>query len=296
MTGFDAILALDWSGQNSGYRGIAVAEAWPDRTEVVLHAPPAGKHWRRTQVADWLEGRIGRGERLLITIDCAFSMPYRPGEGYLGGRVPHIADAPALWAMLDAASGGALDFGVGAILADTRIAPSYWTSGRMPDGWTGEKRLTETSCAEATGTRPETVFKLIGAKQVGKAALTGMRLLHHLRRAVPDRLSVWPFEDGDRPVVLAENYPTLFRRRALGGLAKITDRVTLDRALAAYGCGPVRGLGDAVTDHAGDALVTAAGLRRFLSETPDPFALPPGDIVRIRREGWILGIPVAGSG
>ncbi|MCR9256817.1 MAG: hypothetical protein NXI16_12075 [Alphaproteobacteria bacterium] len=290
MSRFDAILALDWSGAKGRYTGIAIAELLAEADSPRL-VRPSGARWTRAAAAAYLLDRIAAGERLLITIDCAFSMPYLPDEGYLQARTPGIDRAPDLWALLDAAARDAPDFAIGPMLDDPRMAPSYWASGKQPADWKGEKRLTERACAEATGTRPETVFKLVGAKQVGKASLTGMRTIHHMRKAEPDRLSVWPFEERETQAVMAEIYPTLFRRQAAGTLAKITDAATLSGALAALDCGPARGVGATLSDHEGDALITAAGLRRFLATSDTPFALPVRDRDRVCREGWILGVP-----
>lgn len=273
---FDAFIAIDWSGAAPGYTGIAVARCAPGEGAPRLVAPPAGKRWTRTAVANWLGGEIATGRRLLVGFDFAFSLPL--------GCVP-AHDVFALWEIVEAASAGEADFGAAAVPRDARFAPLYWCAGTMPAAWMERRRATELACIAATGTRPETVFKLIGAKQVGKASLTGMRVLRHLRRRHGGHISVWPFEPAAGSV-LVEIYPTLFRRQAAGTLAKLRTARELNLALRALGSSGVRGT--AYTDHDTDALISAAGLRHLCA---GGYALVPvnGDI---GREGWIFGVPV----
>jgi hypothetical protein len=178
-----------------------------------------------------------------------------------------------------------VDFGASAVPRDPRLAPLYWCRGTMPATWIERRRATELACVAATGTRPESVLKLIGAKQVGKASLTGMRVLRHLRRRHDGRVSVWPFERAVGSVLL-EIYPTLFRRQAAGTLAKLRTARDLNRALLAIGSSGVRA-GD-YSDHDTDALISAAGMRHICAQG-GPLPTVTGSI---RREGWIFGVPV----
>lgn len=285
---FDFYIGIDWSGAKGSYSGIALAECRADGSGPRLIAPPAGR-WTRSAVAAWLGQRIASGERLLAGFDFAFGFPWIEGEGYLAQRVPHITDAFALWELIEQASAEAPDFHSGPLVTHETFADSYWVSGKQKPEWRNDKRRTETACGEATSTYPETVFKLIGAKQVGKAALAGIRTLRAIRLAAPAQVAVWPFEDADRPTVLAEIYPTLFRRQALGGTAKIKERATLDNALAALGSGPARGAPASFSDHDGDALISAAGLR-WLDRSGKLFTVPEEAKAQARREGWIVGV------
>ena len=285
---FDAWIGIDWSGAKGRYSGIALAECRADGSGPRLIAPPAGR-WTRGAVAAWLGQRIAAGERLLAGFDFAFGFPWIAGEGYLAGRTPHIADAFALWELIEQASAEAPDFHSGPLVTHPDFADSYWVSGKQRPGWRNDKRRTETACGTATSTYPETVFKLIGAKQVGKAALAGIRTLRAIRLAAPAHVAVWPFEPADKPAVLAEIYPTLFRRQALGNTAKIKDRATLDNALAALDSGPAQDAPASFSDHDGDALISAAGLR-WLDRTGRLFALPEDAEAQACREGWIVGV------
>jgi hypothetical protein len=106
-----------------------------------------------------------------------------------------------------------------------------------------------------------------------------------VRAAHCPRVGVWPFEDVAGKSALVEIYPTLFRKRAGHGLAKLRTRAELNKALRALGSQPVSRRA-ALTDHDTDALISAAGMRAMGG------ALPGCDDPHIRREGWIFGVPL----
>lgn len=281
MSDFDAFIAIDWSGAQGKYDGIAVARALPGASAPRLVRPKGGR-WTRSEVAAWLGRELTVGKKLLAGWDFAFSLPFEPGLGYLGGQAKEACDAVALWALLDETSCNDVDFGCAGIVADPRFRSLFWLKGKQPKGWVLRQRRAELDCASSTGTRPETIFKFIGAKQVGKASLTGMRVINHLRRVHADYLSVWPFEAA-KGSVLVEIYPTLFRKQAAGGLAKLRTRADLNQALKRLGS---RGVAAGkYSDHDTDALISAAGLRATAWDFPSVDD-------RIRREGWIFGVPL----
>lgn len=286
MRPFDGYIAIDWSGADGRYVGISIAACAPGGTAPRLVAPE-GARWTRTAVADWLDRELRSGRRLLIGCDFAFGLPFEQ-RGYLAGSTPDLADIFGLWDLIEDASGGAADFGCARALADPRFAPLYWQSGRQPATWTLRQRQAELACAAATGTHPECVFKLIGAKQVGKASLTGIRVLRHVRAANPGRVAVWPFEPVGGKSVLVEIYPTLFRKQAAGGVAKLRTREALNAALRKLGARGVAAR--TLSDHDTDALISAAGLRRLVERAG--VALSPPEDPRVRREGWIFGVPI----
>lgn len=284
---FDRFLGIDWSGAaGTAYDGVAVAACAPGGSGPALVPPPGGaRRWTRTAVLDLLLSETASA-RVLAGIDCAFSLPFGRADGYF--RRP--SGAPDLWALVDGVSSHAPDLSGAPFAAHPAFADGFWTAGRRPEGFVLPCRATEDACrADGLGS-PESPYKLIGAKQVGKGGLAGMRLLHALRTAAGDRVAVWPFDPADdgRSVV-AEIYPRLFLKRAGAGNAKLRTRADLDRALAELGSGPAEGLGRDPTDHEADALVSAAGLR-LLAADPRVWS-PPGLDERARRqEGWILGV------
>ncbi len=139
---------------------------------------------------------------------------------------------------------------------------------------------------EAMGCRPYSNFNLVGAAQVGKSSLTGMRLLHRLE----GRLPVWPIDPlPDTGSVVCEIYTTIAARAAgrRTGASKIRDHADLAAALVVLGAAPVVGTG-AITDHAADALITAAWLRNAAHDGAlwRPAGLTPAIA---QTEGWTFG-------
>ena len=136
------------------------------------------------------------------------------------------------------------------------------------------------------GCRPYSNFNLVGAAQVGKSSLSGMRLLHRLQ----GRLPVWPVDPlPPRGPVLCEIYTTIAAMAAgrKPGRSKMRDAAGLDAALMALGSAP-SGLGGMLDDHSCDALVTAAWLRQTAH---DPKLWSPRDLTAqiARTEGWTFG-------
>ena len=271
---FDRYIGIDWSGAaQPGYAGVAVATCAAGRGAPSL-IPAPGKTWTRMAVLDWLRSELAKPQRLLIGFDFAFALP---GDG---------RPAAALWAEVEARCADDVD------LLGSRYAsgdPRFWTAGPQPKHWNDAPRATEIACRAAELGSPQTPFQLIGAKQVGKGALAGMRLLHRLQGEAGDRVATWPFDRDagrDRRSVVCEIYPRLFIRRAGFGNAKLRTREDLNHALNALASiGLARGEFD---DHQCDALVTAAGLRH-LADNPALWAAGDGE-----PEGWIFGVPKVG--
>jgi hypothetical protein len=286
---FDAFIAIDWSGAAGNYAGIAVAVCNTGRAAPRLVRPPSARRWSRQSIAEWVMSRLGVGSRLLIGFDFAFGFPYEPEHGYLAGLASGIDDIGGLWSLIEMQSCGESDFGCSRFVACPDYASLFWASGSKPVYWVERKRLTEHACAEATRTRPDTLYKMLGSKQVGKASITGMRVLRHVRSLSRDLVAIWPF-DTVRTSCIVEIYPTMFRWRATRSLAKIRSRSELDRALRQLRSRPMPMNGvTEYSDHETDALLSAAGLRLIAGDpdvwTPGPIASP-----RVQREGWIFGV------
>jgi hypothetical protein len=114
-----------------------------------------------------------------------------------------------------------------------------------------------------------------------------MRLLHQLRDAV----SIWPFDPlPKRGKVAVEIYTTIAARAAgvAKGRSKIRDAIGLDLALQALGSKPHMPL-NRYTDHATDALITAAWLRN-LAGNPQFWAPDALNFEIAATEGWTFGV------
>jgi hypothetical protein len=284
---FDSFIAIDWSGAAGQYSGIAVAACRQGRGAPRLLRPKKNKHWTRREIADWLVDQLNTPQRLLIGLDFGFGLPFEPALGYLGGKAPDIDNIFSLWSHVEERSCGADDFACNHFVADRDYAALFWTSGSRPQLWNECKRRTEHACAEATKTYPDTLYKLIGSKQVGKASLTGMRVLHHVRSLSARRVAIWPFEKVQTSAMV-EIYPTMFRKRAAGSVAKLAP-ADLNSALQELASRPISEIASDLSDHETDAFVSAAGLR-LLASTPDAWSHPELVSPQVQREGWIFGV------
>jgi hypothetical protein len=122
-----------------------------------------------------------------------------------------------------------------------------------------------------------------------------MRLLHRLGASLP----VWPIDPLPREgsqdgSLVVEIYTSLAAVAAgrLPGRTKLRSHAELDESLARLGCPPLRGHGPELgqlSDHATDALLTAAWLRGAATR-PDLWA-PPALAPVAATEGWTFGAP-----
>ncbi|WP_294194884.1 hypothetical protein [uncultured Sphingomonas sp.] len=278
---FTRFVAIDWSGAK-GHRhaGIAVAICTAGDAAPTLVAPPGASAWSRTAVLAWLIAR--RDEPLLAGFDFSFSAPFVARGAHLPGETD-TRDARALWAYVDAHADDA-DLGAASFLEARRGRHFYLGAAD------GAKRdfLHWRVCEQADGTtKPSTVYDAIGAAQVAKASFAGMRLLHRL----DDRIPVWPFDPlPDRGAAIVEIY-TAIAARAAGlrrGISKVRDAGSLDAALRAFGSRPHAPLAR-YTDHATDALMTAAWLRHVV--TRHDLWHPPTLTAQVAAtEGWTFGV------
>jgi hypothetical protein len=286
---FDTFIAMDWSGAVGRYSGIAVAtcEAGPSPPRLV--EPRGSRNWTRAAIANWIEDLLDRGERNLVGLDFAFAFPFETKLGYLGGLAPGVNHIFKLWSLIEAHSGDDPDFGCAEFISRPEYESLFWKSGKRPPNWIERKRRTEHACAENTGTRPDTLYKLLHSKQVGKASITGMRVLNHVRSRKGDRVAIWPFEKVDSSAIV-EIYPTMFRKIANGSIAKLKSVAELNQAFAKLGSRPLaRPAKQNLSDHETDALISAAGLR-WIARNPEVWSKAVLRSRIVLREGWIFGV------
>ena len=285
---FRHFLAIDWSGaKGPKQKGIAVAIA-----DAAGGPPVLVQHrWSREEVLAVLRDALP--EDTLIGLDLGISLPHADCGAYFPGLDITPADAPSLWAMIDKIASDEPNLGANSFVSHPELRP-YFRDGTDTGkhfGCDGAKhgrgrfRVTERAQARM-GCKPYSNFNLVGAAQVGKSSLTGMRMLHHLRGHLP----VWPIDP--LPLsgsVVVEIYTSLAAMEAgrSAAKAKMRSYEALNDALVALGSPPVQGTGE-VDDHTTDALMTAAWLRAVAHEPErwDPAGLTP---TIARTEGWTFG-------
>ncbi len=293
MIDFRRFIAIDWSGARDpgrGLEGLQVAACEPGAAPPDLVTNPAGGAWRRSHIARWLLAEARRAGPLLAGFDFAFAFPFCDVGAYMPGTDCAREGPFDLWELVDEVSLEQPDFYAGAFVEDGRFANAFWIRGPQPRRFAGRCRWTEKRCRIQGLGRPETVFKLIGGKQVGKGSLAGMRVLRHLRRNGGGAVRVWPFDEiGDGNCVCVEIFPRHFLSRAGLGGRKVRALEPLNRALRFFASDPVPGRAGDLSDHQTDALVSAAALRRLGAD--GAVWRPPSMTPCARaREGWIFGV------
>lgn len=283
---FRNFAAVDWSGAaGERHRGIAVGLLAEGQTSPVLVRP--GHRWSRGEVLEWLLEELPANT--LVGFDLGISLVHADHGAFFPGWAESPTDAKALWALIDRLCADDPYLSVGSFVdhweASRHFRRHGGREGDLFGGGRGRFRVTERA-QETMGCKPYSNFNLVGAAQVGKSSLSGMRLLHRLE----GRLPVWPIDPlPTSGSVVVEIYTTIAAMAAGRSAAKskIRNYAELNDALARLGCDPVRGEG-AITDHASDALITAAWLRNAVKD--QTLWHPAGLTDKIARtEGWTFG-------
>ncbi len=289
MRRFSHFAAIDWSGaRGARHKGIALAVAsGAAAPRLVRH----GHVWSRGEVLAWLESLLAADADMLIGFDFSAAFAFADRDAYFPGWRDSPDRIRDLWALVERLAASDPYYEAGSFLAHPEARRHF----RHPGGEVGDLfepgagrlRIVEHHQRATRQAASVSNFNLVGAAQVGKASLSGMRLLHRLA----GRLPLWPVDPVPaRGPLLVEIYTSLAARAAgiTPGRSKIRDGAALDAALAALGSPPAGFVGP-ISDHASDALLTAAWLRAIASDTAPWSPAPLTDAVA-RTEGWTFGI------
>jgi hypothetical protein len=288
---FRNFAAIDWSGAaGERHRGIALAICAEGEAAPQLVRP--GHRWSRPEVLTWLLKDLPADT--LVGMDLGISLAFADCGAFFPGWAESPADAKALWALIDAICAGEPHLAVGAFVDHAEASAHFRRHGGREGaafgangqkGGRGRFRVTELA-QQGMGCKPYSNFNLVGAAQVGKSSLSGMRLLHRLEGQLP----VWPIDPlPERGSVVCEIYTTIAAMAGgrTAGRSKIRDGAELDAALARLGSRGA-GLDGAIDDHRSDALVTSAWLRKVAG---NPALWSPKDLTSeiAQTEGWTFG-------
>ena len=286
---FRNFAVVDWSGENVAKpKGLAVATAREGNQAPNLLRPASG--WSRPGILDALLDLARAETDILIGLDLSPALPFVDCGSYFPGWNEAPQDARALWRLIDDLSSDDAHLSINGFLAHPEIARHFRFHAGAGDLFPGGGgRLRECERSQRTmGMSPYSCFNLVGAAQVGKSSLTGMRVLRRLNGRIP----VWPFDPvPERGPVIVEIYTSIAARAAgiRKGLSKVRDRDSLDAALYHLGTRPATAL-PRYDDHSTDAILTTAWLRAVAqrSDLWKPAAMTP----RIAAtEGWTFGVP-----
>ena len=207
---FTRFAVIDWSGEAVARpRGLAlaVAEASGGAPELVEHH----SGWSRALLGDWIAAQAG--EDMVIGLDLSAGFPFLDQSAYFPGWDDSPGHARELWALVESIAAADPDLGCSSFVAHPQARRHFRQRGDLGDLYPpGRGRLRTTEHGQrALGLSPYSCFNLIGAAQVGKSSLTGMRVLHRLTGKVP----VWPFDPlPERGAVVVEIYTALAARAA----------------------------------------------------------------------------------
>lgn len=245
--------------------------------------------WSRQDVSGFLEDLAARGCRTLIGLDLSPSFPFMDEGAFFPGWTRSPSDAKALWALVETLAVDDPNLAATSVVQHPELRRHFRQQGDRGDlfpAGRGRFRLCEHGQA-ALQLSPYSCFNLVGASQVGKSSLTGMRMFHRLR----GKIGVWPFDPAPSAgPLMVEIYTALAAREAgmRKGISKIRDPETLDSMLNALGSAPHLPL-SRYDDHATDAILTAAWLRKASKNATlwVPKALTPQVA---QTEGWTFGV------
>lgn len=272
-------------------KGIALAVTGAGAKAPALVASDTG--WSRREALHWLRDRAADNADMLIGFDFSFALPFADHGTYFPGWTDSPGNARALWQRIDTLCAADPHLSASRLIERDSLAPHFrYQAGRETitgsrfEGPLGRLRITEHQCRRQKRGNAVSCFNLIGAAQVGKSSLTGMRVLHQLGGAIP----VWPFDPvpGKGPM-LVEIYTGIAARAAgLTGPTKLRDGESLNRALTSLGSAPHSSL-PAYDDHSTDAILTSAWLRRAAYDLslwhPTSLSAP-----LTQTEGWTFGV------
>jgi len=262
MRRFSNFACIDWSGAvQERPPGIAVAQIGQDGPPALLSPKP---RWSRQDVLDWLLRLAEAKMDILIGMDLSFGFPFIDHGAYFPEWDESPRDAHGLWRLTDNICKNDPHLAAPSFLSH-RHGKRHFRHGKdnvgdLFEGGIGRLREVERHQRATKQANSWSCFNLVGAGQVGKSSLTGMRVLHRLQSVIP----VWPFDPIPKGgPVLVEIYTSMAARAA--GLpanrSKIPGRRALIDALEAFNTPlPVRV--ERYDDHSTDALLTATWMRK----------------------------------
>ena len=286
---FDSYIGIDWSGAASPVRSNKIALARCDNSSGPSIA--INKNLSRTDIFDYICDLVTTKGKHFIGIDCNFGFCFDVGQTMFGEH----ASFRDLWQEVERLSQNEANLFAGPFWKHHKYADYFWVSGKQPSWFdlNALRRKTEIAATQCNLGIPESPFKLIGAKQVGKGGLAGMRLVHALKQKYADKIAIWPFENAlcqDAAIVISEIYPRLFIRHAGYGNQKVKEYETLEGILTHFDT-PLEQDQLTLNDHLTDAIISAAGIRWFhKNKRPLNTSQLPGQALGF--EGWIFGVDV----
>ncbi|RZO68471.1 MAG: hypothetical protein EVA70_01730 [Parvularculaceae bacterium] len=296
---FDKYIAIDWSAANTPKRGgdsIWLATAYRATSRIIVK-PPENLPTRAaamSRLKDLLGHNLKNARRTLVGLDFPFGYPQGSIGLITGTRAGTMPPWRKLWSFLfehveddDTNRSNRFDL-ADQINSECFGEAVYWGRPRqkyfncLPEkkevGAVHQKH--EFRRVERVQPPAKSVWQLAYTGAVGSQALLGIARLEALRRDPVFRphLAIWPFETAfqeklDRPILLAEIYPSMFKTQAKADEVRDAAQVrTVAHALAR-------------------ADRTHQGARNMLQDwlSPPPHLAKRDLKAIVEEEGWIVG-------
>ncbi len=289
MHRFTHFTCVDWSGAKTERPdGIAVAMVGPVGPPALISPAPK---WSRADIRDWLLQVAATKQNMLIGFDLSMALPFHDTGNYFPLWDESPSNASDLWQMVERLSAADPYLNILSFLEHPQAARHFRHSrdhvGDLFTGGTGRLRVVEQYQRETGQANSASCFNLVGAAQVGKSSLTGMRMLHQLNGAIP----IWPFDPVPQSGPMIVEIYTTIAALAAGlpkGKSKIRDREGLEKALKALAT-PLPTKLERYDDHSTDALITAAWMKNASADKR--LWHPPMLTDEIaQKEGWTFGV------
>jgi hypothetical protein len=289
MRRFSRFACVDWSGALGEFPpGLALAEIGVEGAPKLIGG---NQRWSRQAVLNWLLDLAQRNEDVVIGLDLSLGFPFADKASFFPQWSDSPADARSLWSLIDNLCSADPHLAAPTFLSHPEARRHFRHAkgdvGDLFEGGLGRLRAVEHHQRATKQANSWSCFNLVGAGQVGKSSLTGMRMMHRLG----GRISVWPFNSiPDNGPMIIEIYTSMAARAA--GLpanrSKVRDRAALVATLDALGS-PAPSRLARYDDHATDALITAAWMRNAVS---NPALWQPSLLTReiAQTEGWTFGV------
>lgn len=289
MRNFSQYACVDWSGANiERPPGIAVGLIGKEGPPTLLTPAP---RWSRTDIKNWLLQLSEAQSDVLIGFDFSMGLPFADRKSYFPEWPASPPTAKALWRLIDEICSNDSFLGVSSFVTHPQASRHFrhgkGNVGDLFEGSIGRLRTVEHHQRQTKQGNSASCFNLVGAAQVGKSSLTGMRMLHQLEGAIP----VWPFDPiPDRGPMIVEIYTTIAALAASlpKGRSKVRDRPGLKKALEALKTPCPTRLAK-YDDHSTDALITAAWMKQIASKPALWNPLNMSDEIA-QKEGWTFGV------
>jgi hypothetical protein len=286
---FSQTACVDWSGA-VGERpsGLAVATMTSGQSPRLLRARDP---WSRLEILDWLLSLAADHTDIIIGLDLSFGFPFADRNSYFPQWAQSPKNARELWSLVDELCAADPYLGASSFLrhhqASRHFRHGQGVTGDLFPGGLGRMRIVEAHLRDTAQMSSWSNFNLVGAGQVGKSSLTGMRVLNRVDGKIP----IWPFDPVPEWGPMIVEIYTSIAARAAGipkGRSKIRDRGGLAAALTNLDS-PVPKRLARYDDHATDAILTAAWLQK---STRNPALWHPHPLKTTFRqtEGWTFGV------